>query len=64
MDDRQVSVYTQDNTKTERTQTSMPLVGSKHTTPVFKLVNTGHAPDLSATVIGAKASSEYHMTQF
>jgi hypothetical protein len=43
---------TQDNTNTERTQTSMPPVGFEPTIPVFEMAKTFHASDRAATVIG------------
>jgi hypothetical protein len=39
-------------TQNEHTETSMPRVGFKTTTPVFELVKTVHVLDRVATVIG------------
>jgi hypothetical protein len=45
---RKAAAYTQN----KHTQTSMPLVGFEHTTPVFELEKTVHALHHAAAVLG------------
>jgi hypothetical protein len=46
---RKAGTYTQGNTNTERTQTSMPRVGFEPTIPAFERAKTVHALDGAAT---------------
>jgi muramoyltetrapeptide carboxypeptidase LdcA involved in peptidoglycan recycling len=45
--------------RTTQTQTSMPIVGSEPTIPVFKRAKTGHALDRTTTVIGKPDELDY-----
>jgi hypothetical protein len=50
---RSLPAYRTEQKKNKRTQTSMPQVGFKPTTPVFEQTKTVHTLDRAATLIGS-----------
>jgi hypothetical protein len=57
---RSLPTHRTTQTENKRTQTSMPLVGSEPTIPVFEREKTIHASDRAATVSGAFAQHTFH----